>query len=156
MISEENGNRNGMRVGDIRHLLVEKPSVITPDQPISRLLNCILKDPRTRHVYVVDEAGRMVGSVRLNALVRYLFPYESLDTTESAGEVFRILSANCVGDIMSEDFHWVRDSTTLEDLVRIMSEDQVNELPVVDDRMRPIGEINMLEVIMAWSGVGNG
>jgi Mg/Co/Ni transporter MgtE len=156
MIAEENGHRTRMRVADIRHLLVEKPAVITPEQPISRLLKCILEDPRTRHVYVVDKTGRMVGSVRLNSLIRYLFPSESLDSVESAGEMFRVLSADCVGDIMNEDFHWVRDSTTLEELVRIMSEDQVNELPVVDEGMRPIGEINMLEVIMAWSGVENG
>jgi CBS-domain-containing membrane protein len=139
-----------MRVADVRHPPVARPAVITPDQSIRRLLQLILEDPRTHHAYVVDRDGRMIGTIRLDALVRFLFPHESVDTSEGTGEMLRVLSADCAGDIMQEDFRWVKDSTTLEELVKIMIEDRVDELPVVDEQMRPVGEIGMIDVITAW------
>jgi CBS-domain-containing membrane protein len=150
MVVKEEKDGKGLRVADLRHLLSVKPSVVTPDQPIRKLLQCFVKNRQTRHVYVVDSTGKMTGSVRLNDMVSYLFPDESADTAANIGEMLRILSADSVGDIVRKDFRWVCDSTPLDELVQIMSDEQLNELPVVDEKMQLLGEINMLEVIMAW------
>ena len=62
------------RVGDVHKLLVEDAAAIGPDQLLDELLAKIVEDPRTRHVYVVDRDGVLVGSVRLNTVLKHLFP----------------------------------------------------------------------------------
>jgi len=143
---------SAMTVGDIRRLLVDQPAVITEDQPIENLLQKIVDDPRTRHVYVVDETGVLIGSVRMNAVVRFLFPLEA--TVEQGDELllrnFASFEAKTVRDIMNDEPYYVTESTSLGEMASLLIREQINELPVVDDGKRIIGQVNVYEVIMAY------
>ena len=63
-----------MRVKDIQRLLTRAALVITPEKNIEELFEMLLSNPRTRHVYVIDEKKRLIGSVRLNMVVEAVFP----------------------------------------------------------------------------------
>ncbi len=141
-----------MHIRDVHRLIIENAATIGAERPLSELLEKIIADPRSRHVYVVDEKGILTGSVRLHAVVKQLFP---LTTATSSGE-FRTLEilatydAKTVGDIMDESPVFVQEETTVNEAVQLMVAEGVNELPVVDTRGRVIGEVNFLEVIAAY------
>ena len=140
------------RVGDVHKLLVEDAAAIGPDQLLDELLAKIVEDPRTRHVYVLDRDGVLVGSVRLNTVLKHLFP---LITSASPGherllDVLTSFEASTVRDIMNVDPAFVHEGTTVAETVKLMIGEQVNELPVVDNQHRVMGEVNFLEVINAY------
>lgn len=139
-------------VRDIRDLIVKEPARIKPECSVDELLRKIVEDPRTRHVYVVDDKGRLVGSVRFRDVVEHLFA----DTVmKEKGEVF-VLSYHLLYkpetayDLMNSDPHYVREDTLLGEVIRIMIAEKINELPVVDSNKCVIGEINMLEIIAGY------
>ncbi len=134
-------------VKDIRNFLVEKPTTINAQENIRSLLECFFEDQRTRHVYVIDNENKIVGSVRLNTLVEYIQIYmKCLDDSNFAKFVFE-LSNKKVADVMSKEFLSLKDDMLLTDMIGIMLENNVEELPVVDEANQIVGEVNFLEFI---------
>ena len=141
-----------MKVADVQHFLVEEPTVIVAGEKIDELLGKIIADPRTRHVYVADEAGVLIGTVRMNRIVQYLFPFAAMVEQGSELSIGNMANFNVklVEDIMDERPKFVKSSTTLVDMATILMQEKNNELPVVDENMRITGQINIYAVIMAY------
>lgn len=141
-----------MNVGEVHKLIVEDAATITLDKPLDELLKKIVEDPRTRHVYVVDDKNTLVGSVRLNSVLEYLFAMTSMPYREDQGLLgfVGLIGAKYVKDIMNTKPGFVQSDTSVNETVKIMLEEKVNELPVVDKEHRVIGEINFLEIIAAY------
>jgi CBS domain-containing protein len=139
-------------VKDICNLVAVEPAVVSEDCSWNDLLVELLEHPSTRHVYVVDENGRLRGVVRLNDLVQRLFPYARM---ASKGEAFTAapsdsFDADRVSDIMSEDPCFVTEETPVGELIEIMVREDVSELPVVGAERRVSGEVNVLEIIAGY------
>ena len=140
-----------MRVRDIRHLIIEKPTLVREDAALDTLFPKILQDPRTRHIYVVNDNRILVGSIRLNGLVEYLFPLMLTKSSFNlASRLLKNFNARVAGDIMNRHPSFVMEQTPIPDMVAIMHRDLANELPVVDDQKRVIGEVNAFELILAY------
>jgi len=141
-----------MHVADVRDLLVGKPSVIGPDQTEQELLAKIVEDPRTRHVYVVDEKHVLIGVVRMNWVVEHLFPFSSVIERGTQLIVAGLASfeGRTVAELMDDNPHFVYESTTLSEMATILMQEKINELPVLDDERRVIGQVNIYEVIKAY------
>lgn len=135
------------RVSDICEFITREPATISVDSSPHELLQKMVSDPKTRHVYIIDYDKRIIGSVRLNSIIEYLFPYESFKRDKYLYGGFNIFYKESIRDIMNENFRYVYYSTPLSDMAELMIGERVNELPVVDTELHIIGEINMLEVI---------
>lgn len=139
-----------VRVKDIRHLIVEKPPTTSKYTPIELLLDIIIKDTRTRHVYIVNDQNALIGSVRLNNIIQFLFPSILLTDTVDLHSVTSFLDnifAKKTEDIMNKNPAFVFEDSLLSDMIKIMHKEKVNELPVLDSNMKIIGEVNVLEII---------
>jgi CBS domain-containing protein len=139
-------------VKDICSLVTAEASVVREDCSWDDLLVELLEHPCTRHVYVVDDHGTLVGAVRLGALMKRLFPFASQgeqgETFSSSPEAS--FDAETAGDMMLQDPCCVTEETSVGELIGMMTRENVSELPVVDDRGRVIGEVNVLEVIAGY------
>jgi len=138
------------QVKDVRHLLVENPCTIGPDEPIEAVLAKVVEDLRTRHVYVIDKDNRLMGSIRMNSLVRLIFPYASFS---AAGDEIGLpglvnLGVRTGEDVMEPDPFFVYESSTLNDAAKILISEKINELPVVDGDKHIVGQINFFEILM--------
>ena len=137
-----------MKVSDVKHLLVMDPVVVSPDQAIDELLATMIKDPKKRYAYVVDKKGRLIGSVCMNDVVKYLFPFEAVveSSTEMLVGKYAYFETKTVGDIMNDSPRFMKEDTLLSDMADIMVQENINELPVVDDKMHIIGQLSLYEV----------
>jgi len=127
----------GARVGDVRESIVRKAATIGSQSSVPELLEKILEDPRSRHVFVVDEDGVLTGSVRLNSVIRHLFPYvtgTALGGKPWAPDLPGRPTTGSVAHIMNKNPRFVTDETSIVGTVRLMEEEQINELPVVDEK----------------------
>jgi len=143
-------NLDDKQVKEVRHLLVKKPCVVGPDDPIDALLAAILEDFRTRHAYVADNDNRLLASVRMNSLVELLFPYVAMSdySNDVIAHGLSVIGAKTVKDIANFDPFLVEESTSLGDVARILMKEKINELPVVDKEKHIIGQVNFYEILI--------
>ncbi len=140
-----------MCVRDVRELVVKLPAVIGPDALIDDLLQATIADPRTRHVYVVDQENHLIGSARMNAVVEYLFPFAAgLEKGVGLSAPPIDWSEKKVCDIMNDEPAFVTEDDRLDDAAALMMREKINELPVIDHEHKVIGQINMYEIIQAF------
>jgi len=141
-----------IRISEIRNLIVETPTTIGADEHIDKLLEKINEDLKTRHVYVIDANNKLIGSVRMNSIVQYLFPMGammSVGITDKINNEVNFFSKK-VSEIMKKEPFWVKENWTLSAIAMIMINEMINELPVVDDEMKLIGQVNVYEIIEAY------
>jgi len=141
-----------LKVADIQHLVVAEPTVIGPDASVDEVLRCMLADLRTRSVYVVDDDRRLLGCVRMDRVVDRLFPLEAIvsHSFEASLRDASALNAKTVRDLMIKAVTAVKDSTSLADVAKTLLKEGVQELAVVDDVGRLVGEVNVYEIIKAY------
>lgn len=136
-------------VNDVINHLSHNPVTVPPDEPIEKVMANTLKEPCTRHIYVVDLKGHLLGSIMMNTMTEYLFPYTAL--SEKAGEIISKwvprIGAKVALDIMDKKYLAVKKNTSLGEVARILMRERINELPVVDDKNNLIAEINISEII---------
>jgi CBS-domain-containing membrane protein len=132
--------------------VVDNPSTIGPDTSLVELLERMVEDTRTRHVYVVDEQRRLLGVVHMITVTGLLFPLQALNAEISEPYLFRHinLGGKTVRDVMNKEPRLVRTGTGLQDLVRVLLEEKITELPVLDKANLLIGQVYMYEIIMAY------
>ena len=142
-----------MTVADIRQLLITQPILVKPDLPIEDFLGTLVKDLRMRHVYVIDEHNVLIGVVRMNTVVKYLFPFSAFVMLNQSDAILKEslnFGAKTVRDIMDSYPHFVEETTLLSDMAEILIKEKINELPVVDSERRVIGQVNVYEIITAY------
>jgi len=139
-----------VKVRDIKQLIIQNPSVLDENSSLEDLLKEIIKDTRSRHVYIINKQNKLVGSVRLNNTIQYMFPATSLlqeSETLQIGSYMMYSSAKTIKDIMTTNPNYVFKDTSLSEMIKIMIREKVNELPVINKDHQIIGEVNFLEVI---------
>ncbi len=141
-----------LKVKDVMELVIKEPGYVTLKNTIIDLLKKIIEDPRKRHVYVVDENMKLIGVIRMNYIVQYLFPFEAMldSTDEYIVRNFFNFEEDKIEDIMNSNPRYVKKETQLGDVAKIFMEEKINELPVVDDNFKLIGQINVFEIITAY------
>ncbi len=138
-----------MKVRDIRNLITQEASVVDEDDDLLRVAEEIVKDPKTRAVYVVNKDKKLVGIIPVVELVQYLYS-EYIPQEYILYRFPILLSGNPrAKDIMLPPVY-VRDNENITDAFVKMFKNNLKELPVVDDDMHIIGDLNILEMIVAW------
>lgn len=145
-------------VEEVDAILKLKPIVVQAETPLDQVALAMLKSPNVHVACVVDEAGRLVGLLRLRALADDLFfhimPEEFLSEISDLEEVGAYADKSrmrTAADAMQEPV-WVKVGETVKDAFKRMHEHQLTGLPVVDDQYRVVGYINLLELLAACVG----
>jgi len=135
-----------LRVEEVSDKLIVQPSIISIDADIKELIDVMLEDPVARKVYVVDPKGKLVGMVTTETLLRLIGYRVGVRTgTLSFYKFLRDTLKEHVKDVMEAPV-FVRPDTMLTDALLKMLEEHINDVPVVDEEGKLIGELNSLEL----------
>jgi Mg/Co/Ni transporter MgtE len=146
-------------VRDAETLIVCDPATVQLGSKVIDAVDSILKDPRTQTVYVVDMYNKLMGTITVNDLLKIsaiqvgayrkfkvlnFFTYMSLLYSEIVDEIMRKPIA-------------VRKEDKFLKALQIMEENDLADLPVIDDSGELIGELNGLEMLTLIQGkINNG
>ena len=126
--------------------------------PLKKVVRTMVEGHRRRVVYVVDAAGRLQGRITLNHLKEVIFHYylngkvrDAIVVTDRITELFTSERAE---DVMDVDLAVCRPDDTLHDVIVRMNEHGLNRLPVVDQKGRPITDIDILDLLERWLNLG--
>jgi len=118
---ERLSHQEGLLVGQV---MTGRPSCITPDTPLLKLLN-LFHAKQFRHLLVVDDDGVLIGVISDRDVMRCLGPERS----PNAAVLNRITARN----IMSTDLITATPGTSLDRAVTLMIDHGISCLPVQID-----------------------
>jgi CIC family chloride channel protein len=107
---------------------------VPPDAPFKVTLPRLLALPPACDLYVVGDEGELLGVIALDALKGNL-PDEGL------------LSMIVAADVMDEDVAPLTTGMTLAEVAARFADEDLERLPVVDDRGRLVGTISKRDVL---------
>ncbi|RKX69334.1 hypothetical protein DRP53_08510 [candidate division WOR-3 bacterium] len=138
-----------VKVKEVRGLINEHPSLIGANAPAVQAAEAILKNPRTRTVYIVDREKHLLGSINVRSLIRFFLP-EMFEIDITGGEILKRIHVRTVRELISGEPAYVTEDDDLHTTLKVMIKNEMDELPVVDEEKRVIGEVNILEILSIW------
>jgi acetoin utilization protein AcuB len=102
---------------------------VHPDLPMQEALN-LMHTERIRRLPIVDKRGKLVGIVSERDLL-HASPSEA--TTLSVYELTYLLSKITLDEMMTEEVITVTAETPVEEAARVMADNRVGGVPVVQD-----------------------
>lgn len=139
---------NEQLVRDVRDAWVERPNVARVGEPISRAIELLQANPESRMVYVVDAADVLVGVVSWRSVLQAT--KARLGAREpgifSLVQHFRKLMPERVEQIMRRPSP-IREDTPVTQALLLMDETHQNDLPIVDEQGKLVGELNGMHIM---------
>jgi acetoin utilization protein AcuB len=130
----------------IRERMTRSPVLCSPDLSVNEAFDLIKKE-HIRRIPVVNKNGKLIGIVSDKDLLRVT---PSPATTLSAFEVPYLLSKVKVQDVMTRKVITVKEDTPIEDAARIMVDNKIGGLPVVDDDNAVVGIITETDIFKTF------
>ena len=137
------------RIRDVAEFLVP-PAVVEEGEPIVLVMDCFLKRPERRVIFVVDAAEKFVGTIRLSDLVLHLWPYAAETEEVLTPEILNIVKTSTAGELASYSNFYLKLDSTLEEAVTLMHGNYLDALPVLDEDGKIIGEVNYYSILQAY------
>ena len=135
-------------VKSVRNLITKTASIVRKEAGPMEIAKAIVKDPKTRSVYVIDSDRKLLGIIPVINFTEYLF-YEYVPDQFLYYKAIKPLEEITAEDIMLPPTY-VKESNGLDVAFQKMFSENLKELPVVDDEMHVIGDLNILELVAAW------
>jgi len=130
----------------VRERMTRNPVLCSPDLPVNEAFD-LMKKERIRRMPVVDKGGKLVGIVSDKDLLRVS---PSPATTLSAYEIPYLLSKVKVNDVMTKKVITVSEDTPIEDAARIMVDNKIGGLPVVNADAGVVGIITETDIFKTF------
>jgi CBS domain-containing protein len=124
-----NGNIADLQVKDFLDTCGEEASTVRWGEPISKMIESLVEHPASRAVYVLDEDGRVRGR-GVSGSLQYL----------------REAQKDRVEEMMRQAVT-LKPSTPLSDALQKMEDFRMNNLPVVDEDGKLVGELSGLKIL---------
>jgi len=146
----ESGNRSEVGIGSAQDLLLyignrPWPSV-QGDASIEGAVEALSQSVYSHIVYVTDETQVLQGVITEETLVKYLFIHYHDDMLDTRALISRALSEQA-SDLMRNERLKASASDNLDFILEEMIACKVDEVPVLDEGGRILGDITMKDII---------
>jgi two-component system sensor histidine kinase KdpD len=120
------------------------PAIVRVDDDLLDVAKLAAVFPFPRMIYVVNEAGHLLGTIPVGHLARAVFdlidnPSDSSDSPQNTPE-----------SLMTRGPVTISDQETLGQAMRMLYFSQQDELPVLDEKRELVGVIRAVELIREW------
>jgi acetoin utilization protein AcuB len=134
----------------VKDRMTRELHTITPDATVSEALN-LMQECNVRRFPVLDKKGHLIGIVLEKDL---LYASPSPATSLSVYEIGYLLSKLKVEKVMSRDVITVSANAPLEEAARIMIDNKIGGLPVIEDQklVGIITETDIFKVLLEMLG----
>ena len=131
-----------MKVKDVYRKFSSSQDTVSPDTPISKVIEIFMKDRKKRNVYVVGSAKKLIGMITVNEI------FKSVRPDIHPNKILFFLekdNAEYARDMMFEP-EIVNPDDELEDALRVARVSKMSDIPVCEEGML-IGELDAFELV---------
>jgi len=134
-----------VKIKDMRMLVTPYSGFVYNKASLDDIAKMMIANPSLKSIYVVDEKQKLLGIITLKNLIKHEF----LNLIPSSFEYFNALEF--IGNKTAEEIMtapvYVKDNDALKTAFIKMYENEIEELPVVDNNLSLIGNIDLLELL---------
>jgi acetoin utilization protein AcuB len=136
----------------IKDRMTTKIITVTPETDVEESYN-LMKKHGIRRLPVVDSQGTLIGIVTDRDIRQVLIPWKS---SKKDKEFYYLAGEVPIRDVMTEDVITIRPHTDVADAARIIYQQKIGGLPVVDENKKVVGiitEMDILEMFIEIMGI---
>ncbi len=135
-------------VEDVHEVMIGKPAVVKEDAILKDAVDSMTQNLISRKVYVVDDEEKLKGVITIETLLKQV-GYRVGVREAGVISFFKFLSGVFKENVIEfmEKPVTVTNRHKVLDALRMMVEHHLNDLPVIDDENRIVGELNSLEIL---------
>ena len=137
-----------LKVADIFDLVTGKPAIVNEDSMLKEAVEAITQNLTSHKVYVADSQGKLKGVITIETLLRQV-GYKAGVRETGMISFFKFISGvfkENVTEYMEKPVAVTKDHFVLEALQK-MVEYHLNDLPIIDDEYKIIGELHSIEIL---------
>jgi len=136
-----------MVIKEVLVLLANRQVPIAHQQDdIDRVIEVLVQFPHARLIYIVDDAGRLCGTITIGSLLRHLFPHHYNGRIHPRG-ILRTITATKAMHLMDKNKIVAAPDDTVEDILQRMAATAVKEMAVVDHAGCVVGDITAVDLM---------
>lgn len=141
--------------GKIRDLLTGIKERILPlvseEATVDEIINAYSRSSHSRLVYVVDKEKRLTGIISLGSLLRHVFFHYHKDCIDTRNLISMAVSDQA-RDFIEKEPVMARLSEDVKIVLQRMIRHNIKEIPVVDEKMRVIADLTMVDILQHSQG----
>jgi CBS domain-containing protein len=137
-----------VKVEDVYDTMVGKPAIVKDDALLKDAIEAMTINHISRKVYVTDSEGKLLGMISMETMLKKV-GYRVGVREEGVVSFFKFVTGifkENVTEFMKDPISVTNENKVL-DALKIMVDNHLNDLPVVDDEGKIIGELNSLEIL---------
>ena len=145
-----------VKVKDVYETMVGKPALVYEDALLKDAVEAMTVNQISRKVYVIDSEGKLLGMISIETMLKqvgYKVGVREPGVISFLKFVTGIFKEN-VTEFMQTPITITNEHKVLEALQK-MVEYHLNDLPVIDEDGKIIGELNSLEILVQAKRIFN-
>ena len=151
MKGQEMGNpteeKHHIRIGEvIAGLKGRDLPLVRQESSIEEVIDAMVRYQHTRLLYVVDEDGKLLGTISLGPLVRHVFG-RSHEPQIHPRFVMSMITTETAKDIMQKNPIFAMEGEDVEAILKKMIAKNVKEIAVLDKEKRVVADVTMIDLL---------
>jgi CBS domain-containing protein len=120
--------------------------LVREESSIEELIDAMVQHKHTRLLFVVDEEGKLLGSIALGPLVRHVFR-QSHEPRIHPRNIMSIITTEMAKDIMDKHPIFAEEEEDVEHVLKRMIGKNVTEIAVLDKEKRVVADVTMIDLL---------
>ena len=120
--------------------------LVRQESSIEEMINAMVRYQHSRLLYVVDEEGKLLGTIALGPLVRHVFR-RSHEPKIHPRSIMSMITTETAKDIMQKNPIFAREDEDVEVVLRRMIGKNVDEIAVLDNEKRVVADVTMIDLL---------
>lgn len=143
--------KRALTVGDVYQLITTEAKTIDENAPKQEAIEVMLSGASSTHsVYVINSIGKLRGVITVDDIidsiaVRIGYIPKNL-SIKTARKLFVLSTFGTASDMMRKPVHVTKESD-LQTALKKMADNNLTDLPVVDEDGKIIGDLNAIEIL---------
>lgn len=130
-------------------------SVVTLNATLPEMVQKVIENPRIRTLCVVDQEQKLVGIIPSRTLdddvFRRIVPEKFIQRHYGAKKLLKhIAGPELTAESIMNRPQFVKQNSTLAETLRIMYENDLEGIPIVDEELQVVGYVDMHEILAVW------
>ena len=141
-------------VGELYDTIVGKPAVVVKGDVLKTAVDAMIANPISQKVYIVDKKGKLLGMISMNGLL------EQVGYRVGTRKIGIVSWMKFLHDLLEENVELfmkkpisIQKNDMITQALKKMLDENLNDLPVIDENGLLLGELNGLEILTAARGL---
>lgn len=121
---------------------------VSPESSLQQVIERLLKESCLRDIYVISEEKKVMGYLSHKKLVKIMLSEHQ--SILSRRQIMDRVTEGKAGELMNINFTYARPDEKLDEVLQRQIENNVEDMPVINEEGMLLGAVNMTSVLRAF------